>query len=106
MQAGVMTDVWKQDIADYERAAEALFHSMQCAGFDPSCAVPVDVDGELFNGSHRVACALALDIANISVDQRQGIVWAPEWGERWFREAGASESLIEELKSELKLTDE
>jgi len=84
MEAGLATDQWKHSAEDYLRSAEALFRSMGEKGFDSKHAVPIDPDGELLNGSHRVACALALGIDETPIVSMARKVWAPAWGEAWF----------------------
>lgn len=98
MQAGVATDVWKRGVVDYVFAAKELYRSMRLFGFDPDHAIPIDPDGELFNGSHRVACALALGIEEIPVVKMPGRVWAPAWDAEWFRAHGLDEGTIASLQ--------
>lgn len=101
MQAGVATDAWKRNIGDYIMAAEELYLSMRRFGFDPDHAVPIDQHGELFNGSHRVACALALGIDEIPVVNMPGHIWAPAWDADWFRANGLDERTIAALEASL-----
>jgi hypothetical protein len=90
MEAGIATDKWKTEIDDYVSSATGLFKSMSLHGFDSRYPVPIDPDGELLDGSHRVACALALEIPHIPVELRPNHVWAPAWGYLWFCEAKTS----------------
>ena len=90
MNAGLVTDRWKLSVNDYVTSAHNLHFSMLNGGFNPRCPVPIDPDGELLNGSHRVACALSLDIKEIPVTQEPHHVWAPPWGKKWFAENGIS----------------
>jgi hypothetical protein len=83
---GVATDGWKGSTDDYVRSATSLFESMQANGYDDICPIPVDPNGELLNGAHRTACALALGLESVAVDRRNEIVWAPPWSLRWFIE--------------------
>jgi hypothetical protein len=101
MQAGLATDAWKRNIDDYLAAAVALFQSMQKRGFDPENAIPIDPDGELLNGSHRVACALALGIEQAPVELMQKRVLAPAWDATWFRANGLDEVGIANLQASL-----
>lgn len=82
MRAGLSTDSWKRGLVDYVSAARTLFKSVQRDGV--LLPVPIDPNGDLLDGSHRVACALALDIAEVPVSRRQDYVWAPPWGHEWF----------------------
>lgn len=102
MQAALATDVNKRGIDDYLAAAVWLYQSMGMDGFDPNHPVPVDPDGELLNGSHRVACALALGIASIPVEQSARRVWAPAWNAEWFRTNGMDEEMIAALEASLR----
>lgn len=101
MQAGLKTDVSKLNISDYWSAAISLNQSMALHGFDPNHAIPIDPDGELLNGSHRVACALALGIEEILVEQHTQRVWAPAWDAAWFRANGLDEGTIAALEASL-----
>lgn len=80
---GVVTDKWKRSIDDYVRSARGLFYSMREFGAVLE-RVPIDLDNELLDGSHRVACAVALDIETIPVVRYPRHVWAPAWDEAWF----------------------
>jgi hypothetical protein len=84
MRAGLATDQWKKTLDDYVASARALFESMREDGFRLSGAVPVDPAGELLDGSHRVACALALGVEMIPAKREARHAWAPPWGYEWF----------------------
>src|SRR3990167_9448637 len=102
IEAGVATDRWKRSLDDYLSSAKALYGAMVREGFDPAFPVPVDPDGEILDGSHRVACALALGIEAIPVVRMSKRVWAPAWGEQWFRDNGLSEAGLERLRQDWK----
>lgn len=87
LDADIPTDRWKTKIDDYVGAAKSLWQSMSSTGFNKAHPVPIDPNGELLDGSHRVACALALDITNIWVELRPDYVWAPAWDYFWFLNA-------------------
>lgn len=91
MEAGLRTDRWKKSVDDYVQAARTLIMSMTAKGFDAAHAVPVDPNGELLDGSHRVACALALELKEVPVVWQPRYVWAPPWDYAWFQEEGMSE---------------
>ena len=92
--AGLPMDGWKRSTDDYVTAAEHLFLSMLTRGFDLSCPVPVDPDGHILGGAHRIACALALEIDEIPVLECLERVWAPAWDFEWFiREGMGDEDL-------------
>jgi hypothetical protein len=100
MEAGLTTDAWKRSLDDYVASAGALCRSMAYRGFDPSCAVPIDLDGELLNGSHRVSCALALGIADIAVKREKRYIFAPRWDYEWFASNGMAEEDLERLQAD------
>lgn len=99
MVAGVVTDKWKKNLIDYGAASYALYDAMEKNGFDPAFPVPIDPNGELLDGSHRVACALALGIEEIPVLHRADYVWAPEWGLQWFVNNDFTKEEIETIVS-------
>lgn len=100
MQAGLATDKWKRSIRDYLTSAALLCQSMQDGGFDSSKPIPIDPAGELLDGSHRLACALALNLSEIPISRRDQAVWAPAWGEAWFVDNGMSVSDLQRLRQD------
>lgn len=90
-------DVWKWNVDDYVAAAGALCASMARRGFVAECAVPIDPDGELLGGAHRVACALALGIEEIPVRHESSYVFAPPWGREWFVANGMAGEDLERI---------
>lgn len=102
MKAGLATDAWKRAAGDYVTAARVLFQSMSAHGFFNVYSIPADVNGELFGGAHRVACAMALEIDAIPVHQVQGVVWAPPWGLEWFTANGMEQFDLERLKRDMQ----
>jgi hypothetical protein len=82
----------------YLPQAKALFASMVTNGFEG--AVPIDPNGELLDGAHRVACALALGIGEIVVKHEARHAFAPAWGEQWFIENGVDEYDLERLRQD------
>lgn len=101
MKRGLKTDVWKASLRDYVNSAINLHESMSKNGYNPDCPIPVDEDGELYNGSHRLACALALGIDEVVVERLPGKVWAPPWDANWFREHEMHEKQIGDLERRL-----
>jgi hypothetical protein len=69
-------------------------------GFNPSGAIPIDPDGELLNGSHRVACARALGIESVPVIHEARRVFAPAWGLAWFHDNGMDQEDLNRLKAD------
>lgn len=88
MQLGITTDQWKRTLEDYVRSAEDLVASMRRHGFLPHGAIPLDENGELLGGAHRLACAIALCLPHVSVMRLPRHVWAPPWHREWFIEHG------------------
>ena len=60
------------------------------------------LDGELLDGSHRVACALALGLPEVPVKREARYVWAPPWGERWFIDHGMGEEDLERVRRDVR----
>ncbi len=84
MKAGLATDKWKRKLDDYVSSAHQLHEWMMADGFRREFPVPIDPDGELLDGSHRVACALALGMPHVWCELRPDYVWAPRWDYLWF----------------------
>lgn len=87
---GLGTDSNKADLNDYLVKAYELCCSMKEYGFDPQYAIPVDPDGEILGGAHRLACAIALGFKSVPVGWQEKRVWAPTWDRQWFVDAGVS----------------
>jgi hypothetical protein len=103
MKAGLATDQWKRTIHDYINSAKDLLESMSLAGFFQSESIPIDINGELFGGAHRLACAIALRIKLVPVVQIQHTVWAPPWNEAWFVEHGMAPGDLEQTRDDFQL---
>ena len=100
IRAGLTIDQWKRSLDDYVETAKRLLGSMMMIGFATEDAVPVDPRNELLDGSHRVACALALGIETIPVMPKSRPVWAPAWDLAWFMAHGMKMGDIERLKAD------
>ncbi len=99
MKAGRPTDQWKLSLQDYLVSGQALYEEISKNGFSPRYPIPVDPDGELLNGSHRVALGLALGLKTIPVRREDRYVWAPPWGTRWFIDHGIhAEDLVRAIR--------
>jgi hypothetical protein len=96
-KAGLITDTWKKNVADYFVAAQALLKDMQANGFRADQAIPVDPNGELLGGAHRAACALSLGIETVPVTFPGVYVWAPPWDYRWFLDHGLERESLDQL---------
>lgn len=103
MAAGLPTDAWKRTLDDYVASAANLVASMAHNGFLPHGAVPVDPNGELLGGAHRVACAIACGIISIPIGRLNTNVWAPSWGKEWFVEHGMSNADLCRLERDWQL---
>ena len=84
MALGMVTDGWKLETGHWIEAALVLSRSMESNGFLPQHAIPIDEDGELLNGSHRLACAIAYNLPQVYTWQVEKKVWAPPWDYKWF----------------------
>lgn len=104
MRQGIATDLWKLTLDDYVAEAEALLWAVKAFGFlfpDPRGRnIRVDPNGELKDGSHRVACALALGIEELTVQHDPELAWAPPWGEAWFIDHGMADEDLERLRQD------
>ena len=87
MRAGLPTDGWKRTAEDYLETCDFLLDSMS-RGFHKDEPIPIDKNGELLGGAHRLACACALGLKEVPVVQRNTEVWAPPWNREWFIEHG------------------
>lgn len=101
LEIGLPTDRWKTSIGDYVRSARDLLADMQ-DGFDADHPIPIDPAGELLDGSHRLACAIALRVGWVAVERRDSRVWAPAWDRGWFERAGADQDEVRRLWCELR----
>lgn len=82
-RASGYVDGQKGNLDAYLYGAQTLLASMRIYGFDWHFPVPLDPNGELLGGAHRVACALALNI-DVAVERRTKLAWAPRWDRDWF----------------------
>ena len=87
----------KSGVDEYLAKCGELVISMDAYGFKPEHAVPIDPDGELLGGAHRVACALALGLAEIPVTRHSHHASAPAWGRAWFVDNGMGAEDLERL---------
>lgn len=87
----------KSGTDQYVTDCHNLISSMQQHGFLPKYAVPIDLDGELLGGAHRVACAVALGIDQVPVSREDRYVFAPSWGFAWFLDNGMPTDDLERL---------
>ncbi|MFW6028045.1 MAG: ParB/RepB/Spo0J family partition protein [bacterium] len=78
----------KSGANQYVTDCQDLLASMQQHGFSLLYPIPVDPNTELLNGSHRLACALALGIETVPVECRAQHVQAPAWDCEWFVKHG------------------
>jgi len=82
-----------------ESQMRALAASVRERGLDPRYPISIAPDGRLADGSHRLACALAVDADNLTV------TFSPPpkaaYGRDWFENRGYSEGLIATLDERL-----
>lgn len=100
IEAGLPTDRWKLTLNDYLASAQALFLSMVQDGFSSHHPIPVDRNGEILGGAHRLACALALSIERVPVTKSDVAAWAPAWGEEYFRDHGMQPADLDRLRED------
>lgn len=103
---GVEKRSWKRTVTDYVLAADALAHSMQAAGFDPSQPVVICPKGKLRDGAHRIACALAAGRL-IRFEHHPKPSRARPWCDQYLKDAGIDPGDLERvLKDWAWLKDE
>jgi hypothetical protein len=96
MLEGLATDGWKLKLDHWVEACGVLLESMAKEGFSPHHPIPIDKYGELLNGTHRLACAMALHIDEAYVWRLpEKEAWAPDWGLQWFTDNGVPDADIE-----------
>lgn len=100
MRAGLATDSWKCTVDDYVEASYDLLASMRTNGFYAGESIPLDPNGELLNGAHRLACAMALGFPQVPVIELPKVAWAPPWHREWFVEHGMPEQDLQELDND------
>jgi hypothetical protein len=98
-RVGYGTDRLKPLIYQYLYNSRDLVNSMK-KGFLDEFAIPVDRNGELLDGAHRISCALALGIETVPVESKNTDAFAPDWGYRWFLEAGLSPDYVSVMRKE------
>jgi len=72
--------VQKNSTDDYVLAARQLLASMERRGFDETHPIPIGANNLPLNGSHRLACALALDVVpQFERVDDPGLPWNFSW---------------------------
>ncbi len=84
----------KRSVEDYLTHCEVLMRSMQQQGFRSDAAVPIGSNGEIGNGSHRVACALALGLRIATTPSNYT---GPSWNFDWFVDHGFAPDMLSRL---------
>ena len=100
MVSGMTTDGWKENVEHWILGAKELCDSMYKNGFLPQHAIPIDEDGELLNGAHRVACAIAYSLPAIYTWQVDKKAWAPAWDYKWFKDNGCPSKDLKRIDSD------
>src|SRR3990167_1011619 len=95
-RASGFVDSTKDSLDVFLPAARGLLASMSSNGFDSAYPVPVDRNGDIMGGAHRVACALALGEPAWAT-RSERLAWAPSWDAAWFRQHGMPEGEVEGL---------
>lgn len=92
----------KANTDQYVEDSRNLLVSMAINGFNPEYPIPIDPDGELLGGAHRLACALALGIDAVPVERREQKVWAPAWDMNHFYHNDASAEDMQRIATDWK----
>ncbi|TBU93900.1 FkbM family methyltransferase [Phytopseudomonas dryadis] len=87
----------KTCLEDYERSFIALIESIRAEGLQEACAIPVDGEGRILNGAHRLAIALALGLKSVPVVRLPPPWKGLEWGMGWFLHYGFKPAEINRL---------
>ena len=95
----------KSGTDQYVEDATRVARSMLRRGFVPLFAIPLDRNGELLGGAHRLACALALGLPTVPVTRLACAAWAPAWGEAWFVENGMGQEDLARLRGDVEFLD-
>lgn len=74
----------KSSVEDYESSFKALIESIKSDGFKDEFAIPVNCQGKILNGAHRLAAALALQLEQVPVVRMPPPRKNWEWGMAWF----------------------
>lgn len=74
----------KTSLADYERCFMALIESIKAEDFKDEFAIPVDSEGKILNGAHRLSAALALQLDRVPVIRMPHPWKGLEWDMAWF----------------------
>ena len=87
----------KTSLEDYEHCFTALIESIRTEGFKDAFAIPVDMDGRILNGAHRLSAALALQLEYVPVVRMPAPWKGLEWGMAWFLAHGFAPAEINQL---------
>lgn len=102
MKKGIATDGWKTTPQHYVDSCKTLLDNMSANGYAADAPIPVDNDGEIWNGAHRIACAAAIGFKEIPVYHKEGNVWAPDWGRQWFVQKGIWKHDLKRLDKDME----
>jgi hypothetical protein len=80
--------IWKVSVDDFVDAFHRLFGSMKKHGFIQEHAIPVDEEYNPLDGSHRIACAIALGLPSIWVNRQIGVHSTQKFTEEYFKRRG------------------
>lgn len=87
----------KTTLDDYERCFIALIESIKTEGFQRAGAIPIDDEGNILNGAHRLAVAIGLGHESVPVVRMPKARRGPEWGIRWFLQHGFKPAEVNRL---------
>jgi FkbM family methyltransferase len=80
----------KTCLGDYHEQFRQLINSIRSEGFSDEFAIPIDANGRILNGAHRLAAALALQLDQVPVVRMPPSWNGLEWGMGWFLQNGFS----------------
>lgn len=97
---GVERGSWKRSIDDYFIACGELLDEMCQRGFDPASPVLIDDRRRIYDGAHRIACAILLDL-DIAVARSPKPALSPAWDSEWMLTHGLFDFELERIEKTL-----
>lgn len=74
----------KSKVSDYIDSFYQLIDSIKNKGFNRNFSIPIDKNGVILNGAHRLAAAIALEIPLVPITKFNDPWQALDWGMSWF----------------------
>lgn len=92
----------KIGVSAYKESFQELIRSMKTKDFEKEYFVPLDKHGEIINGAHRLAAALALEIPAWAVDFPLFEGFGFDFSQEWMERNGFSHEEIQTVKERLE----